>query len=228
MKGLGHAGYPHGVVVFAEYQTAGRGRRLNKWAANPREDLLCSVLLRPEAPLPIWPRLTTIAALSIACAIEKCTELKPMIKWPNDVYLEGKKTAGILAETFTQAEDTFMVLGMGLNVNSTHWHLPAKAVATSLAARGGNHGQPLDREKLAIALFRELNRWCDHWAHGYASVIEEVRKRSWLLGREVTARMDDHSVTGRAEDLNEEGNLILRLPSGEKVVLTSAEQVRPI
>ncbi len=116
---LGRAGHAHGTVVLAEHQIAGRGRRENAWNASPSKNVLMSVLLRPEVRLELWPRITTLAALTLARAIRGHLELHPAIKWPNDIYVSDKKCAGILAETFSGPNGPFLVLGMGLNVNET-------------------------------------------------------------------------------------------------------------
>lgn len=222
---LGLNGYPHGLVVLAESQTAGRGRRENRWCSGPGQDLLLSVLLRPTARMECWPRLTTLAALAVCKAIESSTPLKPAIKWPNDVVVNDRKCAGILAETFAGGSSAFMVLGIGLNVNTTAYPPELRDTATSLKLALDRH---VDRNSLAIALLKQLDLHLQHWEEGFARTVKEVAARSWLIGRAVTARMDGQQVRGIASSLNEEGHLVLLQDDGRTVTLTSAEQVRPV
>ena len=222
---LGEAGHPHGAVILAEHQTAGRGRRENTWNAGARKNLLLSVLLRPSLRIEFWPRITTLAALALCRAIEGHTKLLPSIKWPNDVYIGGLKCAGILAETFQSSAGPFLVLGAGLNVNESAFPKDLQATATSLKLAGG--GSHVDRDALAIGLLKQLGLATAQWDHGYGQIIAEVRRRSLLLGRRIEAKVNDLWVNGLAEDLDENGHLLLRNDRGELVPLTSAEQVRP-
>lgn len=222
---LGAAGHLHGLVVFAENQTSGRGRRENRWTAPPGQDILCSMLLRPTVRMEYWARLTTLAALAICRAVETTTPLHPEIKWPNDVFVQDKKCAGILAETFISETGSYMVLGIGLNVNTDRYPPELRETATSLRVACGD-GRLLDRNLIAIALLKQLDRLLPLWEQGYASVIDEVRRRSRLLGHVIRARMDGREVEGMAADLSEEGHLLLTLADGSSLTLTSAEQVR--
>ncbi|RBP36131.1 BirA family biotin operon repressor/biotin-[acetyl-CoA-carboxylase] ligase [Roseimicrobium gellanilyticum] len=222
---LGAAGYAHGLVIFAETQTAGRGRRENRWSAPAGQDILCSILLRPSVRMEHWARLTTMAALAICRSIETTTSLHPEIKWPNDVFVQDKKCAGILAETFTGETGAYMVLGIGLNVNTDAYPPELRDIATSMRLAMGD-GRLLDRNVVAIALMKQIDRLLPLWEQGYGSVIDEVRRRSRLLGHVVKARVDGREVEGMATDLTEEGHLMLTLANGSALTLTSAEQVR--
>lgn len=224
---LGNTGYPHGLVIIAESQTAGRGRRENRWQAEMGRDILMSVLLRPAASLPFWPRITTIAALSLCKVIETTTRLNAKIKWPNDVYLGDLKVAGILAETFIGSSGAFMVLGIGLNVNTERFTDELSAVATSLLIESDAKAA-LDRTGIVITLLKQLALDMDKMEGLFSDVILEVRARSWLLGRQIEARIQSGPVRGIAADLNEEGHLILRGDDGLTRVLTSAEHVRVV
>ena len=223
---LGELGHPHGTVIFAEHQTAGRGRRENVWTAGPRKNLLLSVLLRPAWRTEFWPRITTLAALALCRAVENHSELRPSIKWPNDIYLGSLKCAGILAETYRGSGGLFVVLGMGLNVNEDSFPKDLQTSATSLKLAAGSAAN-VDRDALAIGLLKQLGQVVMGWESGFPQIIAEVRLRSLLLGRRITAKVNDSWVKGIAEDLDENGHLLLRKDSGELTALTSAEQVRP-
>lgn len=218
---------PVGTVVFAESQTAGRGRRDNRWVAPPGKDLMFSLLLQPDAPLEKWARVTTLAALALCKAIEAELPLQPQIKWPNDLYLRGLKVSGLLAETVAARQSVRLVLGIGLNVNATAF--PPGLAATSLLHE--LHGQPpggLDRTRLAAVVLEALASELTRLEDDFSAAMAEVRARSWLLGRQIRARTPEGEVFGRVLDLSEEGHLILEAASGSTHLLTSAEEVREV
>ena len=216
---------PVGAVVFAESQTAGRGRRENRWIAPRGKDLMFSLLLKPDAPLEKWPRITTLAALAICKAIEDELPLQPRIKWPNDIYLQDRKVSGLLAETVSTREGMRIVLGIGLNVNALDF--PPELNATSLLrALASPVLHEIDRNALGSRLLRALQAEFARIDDDYSSAIAEVRALSWLTGRQIHCRVEGQPTHGRVLDLNEEGHLILALPDGSTAVLTSAEEVR--
>jgi BirA family biotin operon repressor/biotin-[acetyl-CoA-carboxylase] ligase len=149
---------PEGAVVAAGEQTAGRGTLGRRWLAPAGTSLLCSIQLRPEVPGERLPELTGVAAQACAEAIEALTGLTPELRFPNDVLLGGRKTAGVLAE----ARDGRIVLGVGVNVNVTSEQLPAgiDRPATSLLAETGRR---LDRAELLAELLERLERRYDAW-----------------------------------------------------------------
>ncbi len=127
---------PEGFVVFAEHQTAGRGQRGHRWESAPHRGLWFSILLRPQIPIVESARLTNWAAQAIAATIRQETGLEPAIKLPNDVYVEGRKVAGVLVETRAgQGSEWAAVAGIGVNVNQAPEEFPEelRERATSLA-----------------------------------------------------------------------------------------------
>ena len=131
----------HGAVALSEHQTAGRGRLGRVWVDEPGTGLSFSVALYPELPVARWPELTLIAAHAVAAAIGSGAT----IKHPNDVYLDGKKVAGILAESATR-----VVLGIGVNVGSTAW--PGAGFVDR------------DRVDLLVAILERLEVAYESWA----------------------------------------------------------------
>jgi BirA family biotin operon repressor/biotin-[acetyl-CoA-carboxylase] ligase len=223
------AGEAPGLVLFAESQTAGRGRRQNRWLAPKGRDLMLSLLLRPEAPTALWPRVTTLAALALCRAIEDELPLRPQIKWPNDVYVHDRKVAGLLAEAVGTPSGLVLVLGIGLNVNTRDFPPELSDTATSLLAAVPPMPQPLlDRDSLAHALLRQLHVQLSRLDDGFHEAIAEVRERSWLLGRQIRATVEGRKLFGRALDLDREGHLLLALPDGSITTVSSAESVRQV
>ena len=147
---------PEGAVAVANHQPAGRGRLGRTWHDVPGKSLLFSVLLRPSAPMPLWPELSLVAGAAVARVVGG--EVRP----PNDVFLDGRKVAGILPE----ATRGRVVLGVGINVNHTEEELPRDTVkpATSLRAVTGREH---DRDALLAAVLAELERAYDAWDGRY-------------------------------------------------------------
>jgi BirA family biotin operon repressor/biotin-[acetyl-CoA-carboxylase] ligase len=149
---------PEGFVVFAESQTAGRGQRGHRWESAPHQGLWFSVLLRPRIPSVESARLTTWAAQAVANAIRRETGLEPSIKPPNDVYIGGRKVAGVLVETKAgQGRSFSAITGIGVNLNQAPDEFPDE-----LRVRAGSLamalGRKINRAEFAIALLRELER----------------------------------------------------------------------
>jgi BirA family biotin operon repressor/biotin-[acetyl-CoA-carboxylase] ligase len=147
---------PEGAIVVADHQTAGRGRLGRTWEDVPGRSLLVSIMLRPSAPMALWPELSLVAGEAVARAIGG--EVLP----PNDVFLNGKKVAGILPEA-TQGR---VVLGIGINVNHTAEELPREAVKPPTSLRVET-GREHDRDALLAAILVELERAYDAWDGGY-------------------------------------------------------------
>ena len=151
---LADLGHPHGSVVVAEEQTAGRGRRGAAWCGVPGRDLMVSVLLRAPAGA-VLSRITLVAALALARSISGHSGLLPQVKWPNDLWLEQKKLAGVLSESCGPA----VVLGIGCNINSTSVErsVEVAGLAVSLREAAGQE-RWWDRTTLLVALLRQLQQ----------------------------------------------------------------------
>ena len=216
---LGRDGAGGGMVVFAETQTAGRGRLGRKWESAPRQGLWFSILMRPHFSLPSWTRLTTWAAVGVATGIETATGCRAFIKWPNDIYLGGKKAVGILSESHA-GKEAFAVVGIGVNVNQTEFPEPISDTATSLRLAAGH---PFDRSLVAVSILRELDRWSGKLGTGFPDIIAEAEARSHLRGRHVSMVWGDRVITGIAGSLDENGALRVTTSEGEQVVVASGE-----
>jgi BirA family biotin operon repressor/biotin-[acetyl-CoA-carboxylase] ligase len=223
------AGETSGLVLFAESQTAGRGRRQNRWLAPRGKDLMFSLLLQPEAPTPLWPRLTTLAALALCRAVEDELPLRPLIKWPNDLYVNDRKVSGLLADVVSTRSGLMLVLGIGLNVNTRQFPPELEGAAASLLGSMPFAQTPeLDRNSLAAAVLQQLHAQFQRIEDGFHEAVAETRERSWLLGRQIRATVDGCELYGRAVDLDSEGRLLLALPDGDVTTLGSAESVRRV
>jgi BirA family biotin operon repressor/biotin-[acetyl-CoA-carboxylase] ligase len=211
---MGEAGAPSGFAIFAERQTAGRGRFGRHWDSASHRGLWFSLLLRPPLPHAHWPRLTTWAGALLADAIEQATGLALQIKWPNDLQSRGRKLAGILIETGSdRAGSYFAVVGIGVNVNHSAEDFPEELrdSATSLQLETR---RTIDRSALAVAILRTFHRWLDFLINDFQSVIEAARRRSSLVGKTIAIQCADNRVEGRAVGLDPDGKLVVEFPDG--------------
>jgi BirA family biotin operon repressor/biotin-[acetyl-CoA-carboxylase] ligase len=218
---LARDGLPEGAVVFAEAQSGGRGRLGRTWVSPAGVGLWFSILLRPRLHPTSATQLTVLAAVAVARAIERQTELRPAIKWPNDVLVGHRKVAGILLEMSTELDRIrHAVLGIGIDVNVPGEAFPQsiRTVATSLAAEAGH---PIDRPALATQVLAELDHLYARLNAGdFHEVGDEWMRRCSTLGQHVTIHMGSRAVAGRAEALDEDGALLVRTEHGvlERIV----------
>ena len=204
---------PEGAVATTDYQAAGRGRLGRQWLAAPGTSVLVSVLLRPP-PEQAPPELSLVGALATALAVEDAIGLSAQIKWPNDVMLNRRKVAGILAEL----KDEVVVLGIGLNVNQTREQLPLDAKVAPASLRTVD-GRVRDREEVLEQLLGRLAGCYGEWkTSGLAGLYDDIGARDFLRGRRVT--VDGAAAT--AERIERDGRLALATESG-RVLVTSGE-----
>ena len=147
-----------GLVLFAEHQTAGRGQRGNRWESAAGKGLWFSILLRPKIKINDSGQLVTWAIEAIADVIRTEFSLKPAIKLPNDVQLQGRKVAGVLVEMRAQQKKSHLaIVGIGINVNHSVEDFPPELQNRAISLAMALH-RPVDRQKLAVALLQNLNR----------------------------------------------------------------------
>ena len=228
-KALARAGAPGGTLVWADEQTAGRGRRGRSWVSPPG-NLYLSLLLRPDSEPARAAQLGFVAALGLADALAELAgpALELRCKWPNDILANGWKLAGILleAEAGAGGRVDFVIIGIGVNIASA----PARAEypATSLAAEGIADVSPAT---LLAAFARHFDRWHRRWCEaGFAPVRAAWLDRAVGLGEPVRVRLDRMTLDGRFADLDEDGALLLdtadgrrRIAAGDVFPLTGAE-----
>jgi BirA family biotin operon repressor/biotin-[acetyl-CoA-carboxylase] ligase len=207
---------PEGLIVVAESQTAGRGRRDRAWTTPPRAGLTFSVLLRPTFPAAGWSWLPLLAGLAVATRLRTLSEVDVGLKWPNDVLVGERKLGGIL----TEVVGTGVVVGIGLNISLRPDELPVPA-ATSLAIEGS---AMVDRDPVLRAVLREIERRYDDLtrAAGDAQacgLAADYRELCATLGRHVRVELPGPRVIdGRAVDIDAAGRLVLDVAGGRETV----------
>lgn len=199
-------GAEEGVVVVADEQTAGRGRAGRVWNAPPGTALLCSFLLRPSLPPDRLSTLPLVAGVAVAEAIEACAPVTCRLKWPNDIWIEGHKVAGILMKATASGGLTErIILGIGINLSTRPEDLPPTATSV-LAASGAT----VPRLRMLEVLIARLQSHYDRFTRYEGRPdLEEWHQRALFLGERVTMEDGGNTVVGRMCGVDRDGALVL-------------------
>ncbi len=210
-------GAAEGLVAVAEHQTAGRGRLDRRWESPPGSNLLASVLLRPKLGAGELHLCTGAVALAALDACVAGAGVTPVLKWPNDLLVDGAKLAGVLAEAeFAGSRLDAVVVGIGLNVA---WPGPAEAGGTCLDDLGAT-AQPVDKEALLLGMLQGLGQrrpLLDDEA-GRRALADEVRQRCATVGQRVRVTLSTGELTGFASAIDDAGHLVVETDSGVHLV----------
>ncbi|MBN2362423.1 MAG: biotin--[acetyl-CoA-carboxylase] ligase, partial [Deltaproteobacteria bacterium] len=223
-------GAPHGTLIVARRQSAGRGRRGRRWWHDADHGIACSLVLRPALPASRAPELVHVAALAVDDTVNGL-QIASRIKWPNDIVAlepgppsDGacaggwRKLAGILVESSLRGDQIERaVVGIGLNVNT-----PAGAFAAAAGGQASSlsavSGATYDRAALIGDICRHLDRWFARWqGGGFTPLRSELVRRSATLGQTVHVTVDGRPAVGRAIDLTADGALLVEIAPGQRV-----------
>ena len=214
---------PHGTTVVADTQTAGKGRIGRKFVSPPGSGLYVSILVRPHFDLSFAPMITAAAACAAAEAVEAMCGTKVMIKWVNDLYMNGKKICGILTEASLGLEMRVLdcaVIGIGINVRSItdSFDEELKKTATSIE---DETGVKVNRNKLCAELLNRLEVYLGKIED--RSFLARYRERELLTGNMISAQVGGNILVGTALGIDDNANLVVELASGEIRSLNSGE-----
>jgi BirA family transcriptional regulator, biotin operon repressor / biotin---[acetyl-CoA-carboxylase] ligase len=223
---LAASGAPHGTLVVAEEQTAGRGRLGRSWVSEPFVGLYFTLLLRPALSPGAAPVLTLVAGVALAEALAEASGLPVDLRWPNDVLIGGKKCAGILVELTAEPERIEHVL-MGIGINVNHQRIPddLAAEATSLRVEAG---RGLSRLEIMVSVLKRLEHYYNRFLKEGASLIVERFSEisSFARGKRVKVVDSPDGLTGVTAGLTPEGVLLVRRDDGRMERVLSGH-VRP-
>ena len=223
-----------GSVGHAEQQTSGRGRLGRRWAAPRGSSILLSVLLIEPADTPLLSQGALLAALAACEAIEAATVCTPVVRWPNDLVLGGRKLGGVLAESIllpagkSETSRRAVVIGVGLNCLQQRGHFtgPLAQTATSLECESA---QTVDRGIVAASLLERLDHWLvlsGQQPDGWAQMRLAWRRRCEDVGTRVTLEHDARVFTGTALDIADNGDLVVQLDEGSRRHFAAATTTR--
>jgi len=215
VRRLAETGAPEGEVVIAERQFEGRGRLGRSWESPPYCNLYFSLLLRPALAPVHAPQITLMAAVALADTVAAFVVEPPVIKWPNDILLQGKKVAGILTESSCDAKHIeFVILGIGVNLNFPRERMPEtiRDRATSLMEVGG---KSFSRENFLRRLIQDLDRCYGILEDfGFDAIAPRWEAYFALRGRRVRVEMVDEVISGTATGIDGDGALLLEAEDG--------------
>ncbi len=208
------------LVVLARTQTKGRGRRGAAWMSEGEGGVAMSLALRPNFPRELWHRLALGAGVAVAQAAEEFGVLAE-IKWPNDVWLNGHKLAGVLVES----RDDVVVVGVGVNVAAGAYGGALQGEATSLQEAGA---EGVSREDFLIRFVSYFDSVEKLVANDFVSVVASARSRCALKGKRISFRVGGVEEEGECLGISDGGELLVRLASGEVKRYLALDEVRPI
>jgi BirA family biotin operon repressor/biotin-[acetyl-CoA-carboxylase] ligase len=204
-----------GTIVVSEAQKQGRGRMGRNWISQPETGIYLSLILRPHFVPMKAPYITFISAISVVEAIEQVLGIHARIKWPNDVLLNGKKTAGILTELRAEMEEIhYAVVGIGINVHNSRFPKELRHKVTSLSLEVK---EKVSRVNIVQALLQSFEKWYRIILGDEAEkAYERWRELSCTLGNRVTVNLGEKTLEGTATRLDSSGSLYIKLDSGEE------------
>lgn len=224
---LALGGCADGTLVVAESQSKGRGRLGRHWISLKHKGIYFSLVLRPNILPQAASVLTMVIAVAVVEAIQKVTLAQALIKWPNDILLNGKKVGGILVEMSAEMDLVkFVVIGVGLNISVPSSQLPVQA--SSLKEEGI---EGLERIFLFQEILRRIEAEYQDFLRGHISAImEKWRKYSCIFHSQVKVVCQRESIEGEALDIDLDGGLLIRKDSGfiEKVMAGDVVNVKPM
>lgn len=207
---------PDGTVVWTELQREGRGRHGRRWVAPRGSSVMLSVLLHEPGESRLRTGAALLAALAVCDALDRTTDVRARVRWPNDVMVDGKKLGGVLAESKALTpQRRAVVIGIGINCLQQAGHFPEslRTAATSLELASS---QPISRARVAAALLQALDtRVAEAGSEaGWRMVEDAWRERCDDFGSRVTLQQDGQQLAGTVLDITVEGDLLVQLDQG--------------
>lgn len=213
---MAEKGAKEGLVVLTEEQTKGKGRHGRSWTSPPKGGIYMSLVLKPAIPPNEIPKITLLAAVAMAKALREITGLDAMIKWPNDILINKKKVCGILTEMKAEQDSvSFVVIGIGVNVNTPVKLLPKGASSLKEELRAAGRDTHISRVELAKKILENVEKeYTMLKEEGPSAVIEEWKALSAMLGSRIKVVLQNRTFEGQAHDIDTDGSLVVRLDSG--------------
>lgn len=223
-KAMADAGAPHGTVLIADRQSAGRGRMGRKFLSPGGAGIYLSVILRPDCRVAELMHLTCAAGTAVCDAVEEISGLRPGIKWINDLVIEKKKLGGILTELSLTADGAvrYAVVGIGINCKQKTEYLPPELRDMAISVQAAT-GKPVSRSKLTAAMIRALEAMDSQLISHKAQIMDRYRHDCITLGQDVSVQDRVAVRLGKALDINAEGALLVKFFDGETAWIQSGE-----
>ncbi|BEP30171.1 biotin--[acetyl-CoA-carboxylase] ligase [Helicovermis profundi] len=222
-KEIGRNSNMENVLVISDIQTDGKGRLGRKWLSSESSGVWMSLLLKPNLNPTDASKITQIASAAIVTAIEEFYNLNVGIKWPNDIIINGKKIAGVLTEMNSElGEINFIVVGIGINVNTKSFPEEISDIASSLFLESGLE---IDRKKIIEKVIYYFYKFYNEYIKNkeFNEVLDINKKKSVTLNRDVFIIRRNETFEAYAYDLNRDGELMVRDKDGKESVVFYGE-----
>jgi len=224
---LADQGLAEGTVIFADEQVNGKGRHGRSWQSSPGQGIYMSCILRPNMTPNEIPKITLMAAVAVAKAIRERTGLDAMIKWPNDILINGRKVCGILTEMKAEQDRVdFIIIGIGVNVNSKAKDLPRGGSSLKEESRALKRAGDISRVHLAKKILEAIEEYYNILKNkGSGPIIEEWKELSAMLGSRVKVVLSNKTFEADVHNIDPDGALVVRLDSGVHEKISSGDVV---
>ena len=210
-----------GAVILADHQTQGKGRNGRTWHSEENVGIYLSILLNPTLPLEDISQITLVAGVTVVQAINEFSRARAYLKWPNDIILNGKKVAGVLTENHKNNSQSGIILGIGINVNHSHFPVSLQHIATSMAME---NGEIFERLPLITFLINHLDQeYRCFLEEGLSPVIDHWNLNSDMFGKQISVTHGNQTFSGTAMKLDPRGHLVVLMDNGEEVDFDSGE-----
>lgn len=215
---LAVSGSPEGTLVVAEEQTRGRGRLGRSWHSPEKIGLYCSIILRPKVHPTLAPGISLITAVAVADTIASYGSFTVTIKWPNDVLVSGKKTAGILTELSAELDRTnFVIVGLGVNINHKRSDFPEEIRRSASSIRIALNNSIKRVEFAKDFLYNFEKQYLNFKKHGLAKSRKKILKYSSLINTDIKLKIGRKTISGNVLNIDEFGRLVVRTAKGIEI-----------
>lgn len=209
----------NGSIVTCEEQTTGRGRLGRRWES--QKGMCMSIVLIPEIELSQISKITQVCAAAVAKALEEL-EIHTEIKWPNDIFLNGKKICGILTEMKTEKDKhPYVVVGIGMNINNDHFPDEIKDIASSLFIETG---KVFEKSLIAAKILNNFETLYNEFMKGnFNESLNICREKSYVIGKNINLIENNSVRKATAVDIGSEGELVVMTEDGNTEKIISGE-----
>ena len=223
-RNIGFDGAKEGTVIVAKKQTGGRGSKGRSWMSADGEGIFCSVITRPDIDFAFVPVITLIAGLSVCRALRRVTKADALIKWPNDIVINGKKICGILSESYTTGVGVdFVVTGIGINCDNKKFEGELESIATSVMIETG---EKISKAQLLAQVLNEFEK--DYSAfikYGFEALYDDYKALSAVIGKKVRITGKEN-YDAEVVDIRKSGELVVRVNGKERDVYANEVSLR--
>ncbi|WP_066193244.1 MULTISPECIES: biotin--[acetyl-CoA-carboxylase] ligase [Gracilibacillus] len=221
---LARKDYPHGTVVLTNFQQAGRGRMERVWESNNHGGIWLSLLLRPNIPPYQASQMTLFVAVTLVETLERLTDQRIEIKWPNDLFINGKKICGILTEMQAELEAiNYLVIGFGINVNQTSEDFPERLQDRSTSLQMETK-QYWNRSTIIQAILKDFEYAYQRYLNnGFDEVKQKWLQHAYRLNQTLTIKQHHDVFEAQIEGINHDGALLVKTENGKQRMIYSAE-----